>query len=745
MPSESIDAALQCWRLDAAAQTMVLASCDHRLPVVAYWGAPLAVAEDLPALAAALVRPLGNGALDHIADLSICPEEGRGFQGQPGVSATDSHGRPVFTQFECTGITASAGELQVAAIDRRYGLTYRAHFRAPADSNVIEANAELVSDGEPFDVRWLAAPVVPVPETAPDFIEFAGRWTQEFGLRRVPFSRGVHSREIRRGRTSHDHFPALIVPDRSCTNLAGEARALHFGFSGVHRILAEELPDGRRQVQAGVAEAAPLRPGSSIRSETAYLAYSLEGLNGIADAYQTHVRRSIVRFPQPERPRPVHYNCWEAVYFDHKLDELKDLASRAAALGAERFVLDDGWFGRRDDDTTSLGDWVVDRRKYPGGLTPLIEHVESLGMSFGLWVEPEMVNLDSDLARAHPDWIIMPAGRHQLTGRNQHVLDLTNPDVTAYLFERLDTLLAENHIDYFKWDMNRDLTLAVDRAGQGLLRCQTQAVYALLERLHTAHPNVEIESCASGGARIDYGILKRTQRVWLSDSNDAHERWIMQHQAMLFLPPEIVGSHVGPRHCHTSGRVLPMSFRAGVAMTGHMGFEMDLRELDTAEAATLQRYTQFYKDNRLWLQRARQLRLEPAGDETLAHLSVDRDASRFLLFAATLATLKAETAAPLRLTGLDPDARYRLTFWNRDEVRPPPTKRFTSPLMSDAGVTLSGRALMQAGIVLPLAFPDRLWIVAGRKIEENAGSMMATAIYPDLKNRSVLITGGGLL
>ena len=722
MPTDRKPDAPECWRLDTAAQTLVLASFAGRLPVIAYWGAALGRDEDLVELTRAVSRPIGNNMLDSPIDLSICPEEGRGFQGQPGLDAVDAQGRPVLTQFVCRRVESSAGSLAVEAHDRLSRLTYRARFEAFSGGNLIEATAELQSEGEPLEIRWLSAPAVPVPETAPGFIEFAGRWTQEFGERHVPFTRGVHVRQNRRGRTGQDHFPAIIAPEPGTTDLTGEARALHFGFSGAHRVLAEEMADGRRQIQAGIAEPTHLGPGGTVSSGTAYLAFSEEGLNGIASAYQSHVRDRIVRFTDPERPRPVHYNCWEAVYFRHDVAELKDLADRAAAIGAERFVLDDGWFGKRDDDSSGLGDWFVDRRKFPDGLTPLIDHVEGLGMTFGLWVEPEMVNLDSDLARAHPDWIIMPEGLDQMTGRGQHVLDLTSPDVTGYLFERLDALLSQYRIDYLKWDMNRDLTLAVDRQGRGLLRRQTEAVYRLMERLHAAHPKVEIESCSSGGARIDYGILQRTQRVWLSDSNDAHERWKMQHQAMLFLPPEIVGSHVGPRHCHTSGRVLPMSFRAGVAMTGHMGFEMDLRELDAGEEATLKRYTQFYKDNRGWLHRARQLRLQPAGDETVAHMSVSADGARFLLFSATLETIRSETASPLRLAGLDPDGRYRLALWNRDEITRPPTSFFASPIAGGAGLELTGRALMQAGFVLPLAFPDRMWIVEGRLIEGKSGS-----------------------
>ena len=719
MPTDPMHGVAQCWRLDTSAQTLVLASFDDCLPFVAYWGRPLSSGEDLAALTTAVRRPIGNNMLDARIDLSICPEEGRGFQGQPGIDAVDAQGRPVFTQFVCRRVGEAAGSLIVEAYDRLSRLTYRASFRASPGGNVIEAEAELQSDGEPLEIRWLSAPVMPVPETAEHFIEFAGRWTQEFGERRVPFTRGLHVRLNRRGRTGQDHFPAIIVPERGTTNLAGEARALHFGFSGVHRLLAEEMADGRRQVQAGIAEPTHLRSGGTVRSQTVHLVFSADGLNGISAAYQDHVRDRIVRFAEPSRPRPVHYNCWEAVYFRHDVAELKELADRAAAIGAERFVLDDGWFGKRDDDTSGLGDWFVDRRKFPEGLTPLIEHVESLGMTFGLWVEPEMVNLDSDLARAHPDWIIMPEGLAQMTGRGQHVLDLTNAAVTDHLFERLDALLSEYRIDYLKWDMNRDLTLAVDREGRGLLRRQTEAVYGLMERLNAAHPGVEIESCSSGGARIDYGILQRTQRVWLSDSNDAHERWKMQHQAMLFLPPEIVGSHVGPRHCHTSGRVLAMSFRAGVAMAGHMGFEMDLRELCAAEEATLKRYTRFYKDNRAWLHRARQLRLEPAGAETLAHMSVAADGKRFLVFAATLEAIRNETSSPLRLAGLDADARYGLTLWNRDEITRPPNSFFASPIAREQGLELSGRALMQSGLVLPLAFPDTMWIVEGRLIEKD--------------------------
>jgi alpha-galactosidase len=261
--------------------------------------------------------------------------------------------------------------------------------------------------------------------------------------------------------------------------------------------------------------------------------------------------------------------------------------------------------------------------------------------------------------------------------------------------------------------MNRDLTLAVDRDGKPLLRRQVHAVYALIDRLRQAHPSVEIESCASGGARIDYGILKRTHRVWLSDSNDAHERWEMQNAAMQFLPPEIVGSHVGPRHCHTSGRELAMAFRAAVAMSGHMGFEMDLRELTEDEEATLARYTALYKENRDWMHRGSQHRLQPPRPEIMAQMFVSEAKDRFMVFSATMAVPQSETTGSLRLAGLDGNAKYQLRLLNAKDIPRRATRWFGSPLATEQGLKLAGGTLMQSGIVLPVAFPDTMWLVEG--------------------------------
>ncbi|MEX3007171.1 alpha-galactosidase [Hoeflea sp. TYP-13] len=713
---------IQCWRLDHVGQTIVFSSRQQRLPEVVYCGDLLPDNDDLHALADSLNRPLTPGTLDQIVPLSLLPEEGRGFPGQPGLRLNDDAGRPALTQFTLTETEELESGIVFKCTDARSGLVLSLSLKFQTESRVLEVSSVLANNGDrDWLVSWLSVPVLPVGEEFTDIIEYAGRWTQEFNRQTVPISRGVHLRENRRGRSGHDHFPAMIFAETGAAYTKGHSCAVHFGFSGTHEMLLEELPDGRRQAQAGYGEMQRLCRGDSVTSGIAYWAFSSRGLNGLACDFQQHVRRHIVTYPQGAGARPVHYNCWEAVYFDHRVDELKDLASRAAALGAERFVLDDGWFGAngqgRDDDTTSLGDWFVDPRKYPDGLHPLVDHVEALGMRFGLWVEPEMVNLESALARKHPEWLIMPADAKQVAGRSQYVLNLTNPEVGEYLFERIDWLLSTHAIDYLKWDMNRDLTLAVDGEGFPLLIRQARALNALLERIRSNHPRVEIESCASGGGRIDYGTLRHTHRVWLSDSNDAHERWRMQNEAFVFLPPEIVGSHVGPRHCHTSGRRLSMPFRALVAMTGHMGFEMDLRELNAEETDKLTRYTQLYKDNRDWMHKGAQLRLDCAAPESLAQMIVSDRRDRFFLFAGTLDVPRNETTAPVRLSGLDPHARYRVRLLNADEINRSATRRYENPLSGPDGIVLSGTALMQSGIVPPFPFPDTIWLFEGQAEE----------------------------
>ena len=669
------------------------------MPFAVYWGAPLPLEEDLAALVAAHRDDVTGGMIDENPALSLCPESGRAFQGQPGLVMAAADGEPIHPVF--TFAKAETGPGALALVSKADGLTLIHEMRA-SPTGLIALRTILTSD-DPVRMHWLAAPVLPAPQLADEMIDISGRWTREFQVVRTPWTPGIRLREARTGRSGHEHPPYLILPETGCTNIQGTAFALHYGWSGGHRMVAEELPDGRRQVQFGHAFGAETEAGTRFETAVLYAGFSAHGLNGIATAFQRHIRDEVVRWPDPARPRPVHYNCWEAVYFDHDLDRLKDIADRAADLGAERFVLDDGWFGRRDDDTSSLGDWVVDRRKWPDGLHPLIAHVQSLGMTFGLWFEPEMVNPDSDLMRAHPDWMLGP--KDQVTGRQQMVLNMALAEVREHLFGAISAILTEYPIDYVKWDHNRVLPV-VEAA-------QTLGTYDLFDRLSAAHPKVEIESCASGGGRIDAGILARTQRVWLSDSNDAIERLLMQHDAALFLPAAITGSHVGPRHCHTSGRVLPMSFRARVAAQRHMGFEMDLRELTEDEAETLKSVTGWWKANRDWLMQADILRLDTADPAVVAEMQLARDGARFVATVGQWRTSAQILPRPVRLTGLDPAARYRVTLQNPEDA----AKQSRGPNALKAGPrVLSGQALMGQGLRMPATWPGTLWVIEGERV-----------------------------
>ncbi len=698
-----IDETFQAWRLDDVRQTLVLAARRTRLPEVVYWGPPLPKGEDLGTLYHAYALDVTGGMLDENPDLSILPEASRTFPGQPGLILRAQDGSPLLPKFCFDGADETDDTLTLHYKDGETNLRYTARFQTDPDTRIITAKAILDSD-DPVHLHWLSAPVIPGPQLSDEMIDVAGRWTGEFQLNRTAWSPGMRYRENRTGRTGHEHFPGLIVPCRGATNTQGHAYAFHYGWSGGHKMIAEELPDGRRQIQFGHAARMEVNAAKHFESASLYLTFSDDGLNGCAVAFQRHLRDRIIT-PANDKPRPVHYNCWEAVYFDHKLDILQDIATRAAKLGAERFVLDDGWFGQRDDDTTSLSDWQVDPRKYPDGLGPLIDHVHGEGMTFGIWFEPEMINEDSDLHRAHPDWAL--GSEDQTLGRQQKALNMGLPEVRDFVYDRMAAILTEYPIDYIKWDHNRVLP-APDAD-------QTRGSYALLDRLREDFPHVEIESCASGGGRIDFGILKRTQRVWLSDSNDALERLKMQHNAALFLPMSVTGSHVGPRKCHTSGRILDISFRAWVAAQRHMGFEMDPRELNTHEEAVLKDVTSWWKHNRDWLIPADILRLDSADPAVIAEQQLSRDGSKFVIFAGKAETSDQIAPRPLRLTRLFHDATYRVRLINRESGAPATLSR-GMPVLKEKAIEVSGAWLMTQGVTLPWSFPESMWVLEGERL-----------------------------
>ena len=684
-------------RLDGGGETLVFLTPLLGAPRLAYWGPRLP--DGAEALLEALVEaPIAQGGLDGGEALSWFSEAGQGFTGHPALLA-HRQGRELITQLALRSRRIEDGRLQIELADDDAAVTVDLELGLDADTGVLSSRARLRNLGDdPLSLDWLASVDIPLPHA--ELMLFGGRWAREFIPERQILGSGAIALENRTGRTSHHAPPFLIGGEAGFGEDHGEVFGLHLAWSGDHRMLAERLRDGRIHAQAGVLLSpgeAILEPGETFDTPWLYAARSDAGLNGLSSRLHAFVREQILRPDLKSRPRPVHYNTWEAVYFDHDLETLKGLANHAAAVGAERFVLDDGWFRHRPNDRSGLGDWTPDPAKYPDGLGPLIDHVRGLGLEFGLWVEPEMANADSDLLRAHPDWVLGAPSRDQPLGRGQYVLDLTKTAVFDNIFDQIDRLLSDHPIGYLKWDMNRDLTHAVSN-GRGARRAQTLAVYALIDALRTKHPDLEIESCSSGGARADYEILKRTDRIWTSDNNDPLERQAIQRGFSIFFPPEVMGSHVGAADSHISGRRTPLATRAFTALMGHMGIEADLRAFSEADLAELARVIALYKALRGGVHTGRTRRLTHPDPALIAHALIG--AGEALVTATAVATPGHARLSPLRVTGLDAAMIYRIEMLNPPSAGRRPSRR-NNGLMRGEILRATGAMLAQIGLQLP--------------------------------------------
>ncbi len=654
------------------------------VPAVVHWG------EDpgpLDALAELVDRPRAPATLDREPRLSLVPLD-PGFAGRLGLECHRAGGPVGLRECETRWSVDSAG-LRFEAVDEAAGVTVAGTAQV-GDVVTVDVSVTNTADDLLF-VDHLAA-TLPLPDHADEILRLTGQWCAEFQPRRIGWPLGTHLIETRRGRTSHDSVPVAFFGPSGFGEHHGDVRGIHLAWSGNHTIRIERLPDGRRYVQAGEALApgeVVLAPGERHAAPT-LLATTGRGLTACSQRFHRHVRRSL-----PERPRPVLLNTWEAVYFDHDLTRLRTLADRAAAVGVERFVLDDGWFGGRRDDTAGLGDWFVSPEAHPDGLGPLIDHVTGLGMEFGIWVEPEMVNPDSDLFRAHPDWVM---GDPNVTGRNQLVLDLTNDECWHHLHDALSRLLADHDIAFVKWDMNRDVAAVGSHA-------QTLALYRLLDTLRVGYPDVEIESCASGGGRADAGILRRTQRIWTSDCNDPLERQTIQRGFTTFLPPAAMGAHIGPPRAHTTGRTHRLAFRAATALFGHLGIEWNLLDASDRDLDKVRAWVAVHKELRPLLHTGDVVRLDPPDDASMAHGVVAQDRSSAVFSFAQLTTSQAPTPPRLRLRGLDRHHTYR-------------ARRITMPgdvlglaleqpsWIDGEGVEATGANLETVGIQMPRLFPE---------------------------------------
>lgn len=599
---------------------------------------------------------------------------------------------------------AEAQTLEITLRDEPTGLEVDLRFTIFRDRPVIARSATIRNTGAgAVDLGCAMSLALDLPDADWLMIGLAGAWSRE----RHPVERrlvpGRQSASSTRGASSHQHNPFFALRRASTDEAHGEAFGFSLVYSGNFLAEVEVEPYGTTRVRIGIEPDTfswRLARGASFTTPEAIVAYSDGGLGTLSDAFHGLFRERLARGTWRDRPRPVLINNWEATYFEFDADRLVEIATAARDLGVELFVLDDGWFGARDDDTTSLGDWVADRRKLPDGIEGVARRITDLGLGFGLWIEPEMVSQRSRLFEAHPDWAIGVPGRPRTESRQQLVLDMSRLEVVDHLTTVLTELLASAPIAYVKWDMNRNITepfspaLPADRQGEFFHR-YILGVYELYRRLTTRFPAILFESCAGGGGRFDPGLLAYAPQAWTSDGTDAVERLRIQWGTSLAYPLSSMAAHVSAVPNHQVGRITPLSTRAAVAFFGVFGYELDPTRLDPDERSAIADQIAFYLRHRELFQRGRFVRLASPfeGDrDHVAWMVVADDRRRAVV--GTYRILGRPDPGPerLRLRGLDPDVLYRVSTW------PGADDRLARPNVGER----SGAELMGAGLVLDL-------------------------------------------
>lgn len=673
-------------------------------PVIVHWGEDLGTpdAAELAAISRAAVPQRVSGGLDETARLTVLPQASGGWLTTPGLTG-ERDGRDFSTRLLLAGARLDHAGASFTLRDDDAAVEVTVTLRVGA-SGLLHQRMTLVNLGEtPYRVHELSLGF-PVPPTATELLTTTGHHLRERSPQRHAFTVGGHVRESRRGRPGADATLVVVAGTPGFGFERGRVHGVHLAWSGDQRILAERTPTGDAVLRAGELLAPGeivLAPGESYETPEAIGSWG-DGLDAFAARFHEELR---ARPQHPSRPRPVTLNTWEAVYFQQDLETLRTLADRAARVGAERFVLDDGWFHGRRDDTAGLGDWWVDAAVWPQGLSPLIDHVRSLGMEFGLWVEPEMVSPDSDLARAHPEWILRARDELPPSGRSQQVLDLSHPDAYDYIAGRLHALLDEYPIAYLKWDHNRDLAEpGSGRHGRPRTHANVRALYRLLDELAERHPGLEIESCASGGARVDLGILSRTHRIWTSDCLDPIERLDIQRYTGLVVPPELMGAHLTSPVVHSTGRTVSLDLSAITALFGHFGIEWDLTRVDDATLDRIAAWVALYRANRTLVATGRRVHADLADPSIDLRGVVAPNGSR-ALFALTQVTTSAfHPPAPVTLPGLDPARRYRIALALPEGAGGFPGQSRLA--WADEPVVMSGRAAGVVGLRPPVLLPQ---------------------------------------
>ena len=608
------------------------------------------------------------------------------------------------------GLPATFGDgcaaLRLTLEDAQTGLTVQLNYAMFDDCPAVMRSARLVNNGDaPLTVTRAFSLCLDLPDDGWELITLSGGWARERGVDRRPLVSGVQGVSTRAGASSLQTSPFMALVRPQTGEDSGAAIGISLIYSGNFAATAAVDQFGTVRAQIGINDGDfswRLMPGEAFQTPEAALVISGDGLGGMSRGFHKLWQNHLLPRRWMNRPRPVLLNSWEAAYFDFDEDKLVSIAGAAAQAGAALFVMDDGWFGRRDDDTTSLGDWTVDRKKLPGGLGRLGERVRAQGVQFGIWMEPEMVSPDSDLYRAHPDWCLRIPGREDITSRHQLTLDLGRADVQDFVVESVSRTLKDSGAAYLKWDMNRNFTnigsavLPPERQGEVPHRYML-GLYAVMERLTAAFPDVLFEGCASGGGRFDAGMLYYVPQIWCSDNTDALCRCRIQYGTTMAFPPSTMGCHVSAVPNHQTGRVTPLDARFAVALGGCFGYELDPRRLSDDEREALRGQVALADETQLLRLYGDFYRLRSPfeGNET-AWMSVSADRGEALL------TVVREMARPnampplIRLRGLDAARRYRVI---------------------ETGEVYGGDELMQIGLCCPFGQGDAAALLYRLKAE----------------------------
>ena len=588
-----------------------------------------------------------------------------------------------------------AETLVITLADQVSKLTVKLYYGVFSELDIITRAVEITNNGGgDVIIEKASSACLDIPFGRWDLIQFHGRHLMERQPERSPIGHSIQTVSSTRGMSSHHHNPFVIICDRDANEDGGECYGMMLVYSGNHKTEAELDQLDSARIVMGINDdhfTWTLTPGQTFTAPEVIMTYTDGGFTALSHIYHRAIRNNICRGKYKTARRPVLINSWEANYFDFNEDSLIQEAKLSADMGVELFVLDDGWFGTRNDDNSGLGDWTVNLNKLPNGLSGLADKINDLGMKFGLWIEPEMVNEDSNLYRTHPDWALAAPNRKPMLGRNQLVLDMSRSDVRDYLYDAISTLLRENNIEYIKWDFNRPVSdvysgvLPADRQGEVSHRF-VLGTYELMDRLTTDFPDVLFEGCAGGGGRFDAGIMYYSPQIWLSDDTDPIERLKIQRGSSFAYPVSTYGSHVSASPNHQTGRTTPLQTRAVVAMSGTFGYELDPTTLTREERDQIRHQIANFKSWYELIQRGLYYRLTaPDGSHYWAWQFVSPDKSESLLSMVVTHTLPNAPLIHVRMKGLDPKGIYRN--------------------MTD-GKQYTGAALMYGGCSFPLMLGD---------------------------------------